>query len=137
MWRNPKFFPPDQQATATAERSGPPRPDGQVLAEFPRRSQDGPDRLVRVVLLEFNGPEFIGVSLWERGRGGYWPVKGKTLSIRRGEAQAFAEAILAGLRRMEGDGPEPTPQPRGRPPARSVSRPRSADEFDEFDDTDG
>lgn len=98
MWRNPKFHPGD---TATAERSGPPQPDGTVLAEFPRRPREGPDQLMRVVLQEYQGHPYIAVSLWERGRGGFWPVKGKAMSIRRAEAADFANAIFEALERME------------------------------------
>jgi hypothetical protein len=142
-----------QRDQLLARRTGgprPPEPDGQVLATFPRRSREGPDAELRVILQEYQGHEFIGVSLWERGTGGFWPARGKTLSIRRGEARQFAEAVLAGLRLMEG--PDDCPLPvrrdaRGRREPGQTRRPTGTasvaraygqgGEFDECGDAEG
>jgi hypothetical protein len=103
VWVSPSHPDRSRLLSRQTGQARPPEPDGQVLATFPRRSREGPDAELRVILQEYQGHKFLGVSLWERGTGGFWPVKGKSVSIRRGEARQFAEAIVRGLDLMEGD----------------------------------
>jgi hypothetical protein len=96
----------------------PPEDDGEPLAVFPRG--DNHNRELRVRLKEFRGNPYISLVLWERGSGGtWWPVKGRSLSIRLREAEAFSDALW---RAVELAPPEPRRSPPE--PAREPAKPR-------------
>jgi hypothetical protein len=160
VWTNPRYREltgrePPGHATAGAHTTGPPAPTGTLLARFPRKGPDGGELELRVVLDAYEGHEYIAVRIWQRDQAGaWWPMKGKGLSIRLGEAEGVAAALQQAIdlvgqqaapqqRTGQQPAPEPareaTPRRRQRPAGRqrwdefgSPPAPRGHDEFDEF-----
>jgi hypothetical protein len=85
------------RSDAPSER---PAPDpGVLLAEVPRA--DG--TRLRVAWRSVEGHPFVTVAVWERGRGdAWWPVKGKQVSVRRGELGAVLEAFILACEKASG-----------------------------------
>src|SRR5690349_2331793 len=83
--------------------AAPPEPTGELLATFPRM-RDGVEQELRVYLDEYRGHPYLSIRVWELGRGGYWPLAGKGVSIRLAEAQGVAEALLEALALVGGSG---------------------------------
>lgn len=102
MWTNPRYREltgrePPGRGQATAE---PPRPSGTLLASFPRKSREGPEAELRVVLDEFQGSPYLALRVWQKDQAGnWWPVKGKGVSIRLSEAGGVADALREALGR--------------------------------------
>lgn len=81
-----------------AEPAAPPEPTGEVVAAFDRPGRGGPDQQLRVTLEEFKGHPFLSIRLWTRDReGGWWPVRGRGVSVRLSEAEGVAEALQVAL----------------------------------------
>src|SRR5690348_455448 len=98
VWISPRH--PDRErllARPAGDGPSPPEPSGEILATLTRRSREGPDQELRVSLEEYNGHPFLRLQLWDRGRGGWWPLKGKAISVRMDEARAVAEVLLEGI----------------------------------------
>ncbi len=116
MWRNPKYFPPAEQAE-TEQHPEAPADTGERLATFPR----DPGTELRVSRAEYQGRPFVSLRVWQRDQAGaWWPVKGKRCSVRIGECTALAEALhrvgascasRAAPPRMKADGPAPPADP--------------------------
>lgn len=73
----------------------PPEPTGKVLCRLDRPSSEGraAARLF-LTLEEYNGNPYFRLSLWEMGRfGWWWPVRGRTITVRISEADQLADAI--------------------------------------------
>ena len=105
-----------------------------LLASIPRgrlNAQGHPEEEHRVALCEYNGNPYISIRLfWLAEDGNYYPSK-KGDSIRLGEAEEVAAAILEGLRIARESEARPTPaerpQARQRPaPITPTSRKPSA-----------
>ena len=75
-----------------------PEPSGELVAAFARPGfRGGPDGELRVSVDEYQGHSFISLRLWERGTDGeWWPTK-KGISVRLGEAEGVADALMRGL----------------------------------------
>lgn len=118
MWTNPRYREltgqdPPGRSQATAEA---PQPSGETLATLPRKGPDGARQELRVVLDEYQGHRYISVRLWQAGQdGAFWPLKGKGVSIRLGEAEGVAAALQQALGQVEQPAPQPT---REAPPGR-------------------
>lgn len=105
MWGNPKAYP-----NRAPGNSVPPEPRGELLARFPRLGPDRVPQELRVVLDEFEGHPFIGLRIWQSNvKVDWYPVRGKGLSIRMGEAWGVAEALLAVLDAASRPDREPCP----------------------------
>jgi len=92
VWVSPSH--PDRDRLLGLASAAAPEPSGEVLATFPRKGPGGRDQELRVVLDEYQGHRYIAIRLWQRdGRGGWWPVKGKGVSIRLREAEGVAVAL--------------------------------------------
>jgi hypothetical protein len=76
-----------------------------VIADLPRgkADKDGqPREFVRVSLREYDGNAYLSIRLfWRAQDGEYWPHKTKGTTIRLGEAEDVAAALLEGLRLAE------------------------------------
>jgi hypothetical protein len=105
MWINPRRDELLGHQQGQAEKPTPPEPTGQVLAAFPRRGEAGVEQELRVVLDEYRGHRYLAIRLWQRDvrSGGWWPLKGKGVSVRMAEAQGVAEALQEALE-MAGEG---------------------------------
>src|SRR3982750_2266133 len=102
MWispRHPARAPPRPRRRPGAEPLAPPEPTGRLLAAFPRRGEAGVEQELRVVLDEYQGHRYLAIRLWQKDvrTGGWWPLRGKGVSIRLSEAQGVAEAMLEAL----------------------------------------
>jgi hypothetical protein len=76
----------------------PPDP-GELLAEV-----DRPDGTrLRVAWRTLEGRPFVTVAVWEPGaHGGWWPVKGKQVSVRRAELGAVLEGLILAAEKASG-----------------------------------
>jgi hypothetical protein len=108
MWVNPRFATEQQQPDRP---QAPPEPAGPVLAALLRRSRDKPDQELRLILETFNGHPYLRLQLWEQGRDGWWPMRGRSVTVRMSEVADLADA-LAGALAEDRDG---TPPPDARP----------------------
>jgi hypothetical protein len=138
MWTNPRYREltgrePPGHATAEAQ-AGPPAPTGTLLAAFPRKGPDGVEQELRIVLDAYEGHEYIAVRLWQRdASGAWWPMKGKGLSIRLGEAQGVAVALQQALDLVGQQAGTPPPErPAREAPPRA--RPRMVEPRHAWDD---
>ncbi len=77
------------------QHSQPPQEQGKRLATIPR----GEGEELRVTWGEYQGHYFLSIRLWSKDRsgGGWWPVKGKGISIKPRELAAFAQGVLSAL----------------------------------------
>ena len=92
MWRNPKYAQPEPSPQA-------PEPSGRLIAscERPGRGRD-PDAELRTTLDEYKGNPFLTVRVWLRGNdGGWFPTK-KGITVRLGEVEDVAAALIEGAR---------------------------------------
>jgi len=151
--RHPNYRPPGA-ATATAEG---PADTGQRLATLDRPGWQGKaDTELRVSLAEHEGHRYLNLRVWtlDARAATWWPDKSKGCTVRLGEAEAVAAALLAGLElaggapeaRGKGErpdrarewapreagqgGPKGTRQPSG--PDDRPGPPTTGDDFDEF-----
>ena len=89
-------------AAAGLRSASPPRepPDpGELLADLPRA--DG--TRLRVAWREYEGHPFVTFAVWEPGTGGaWWPVKGKQLTVKRGELGGVLEALILACEKASG-----------------------------------
>jgi hypothetical protein len=114
---------PPGQATAGAP-TGPPAPTGTLLAAFPRKGPDGVEQELRIVLDAYEGRDYIAVRVWQRdASGAWWPLRGKGLSVRLGEAQGVISALQQAIH-LVGKQAEPTPRERPEREAPRRARPR-------------
>lgn len=127
MWTNPRYRELTGRAPAEARAAPPaPEPSGETLATFSRKGPAGVEQQLRVVLDEYRGHRYIAVRLWQAGQdGAFWPLKGKGVSIRLGEAEGVAAALVKAL----GQGHVEQP-PREAPPRRR-QRPEGRPRWDE------
>jgi len=89
---------PSQDA-ATADDGHALRETGQRLATFARPGYGKkPAQELRVTADNFNGNDYLGARVWERGHDGRWYPSRQGISIRRGEILGFIKAIVAGAR---------------------------------------
>jgi hypothetical protein len=112
MWTAPGYEP---------ERPQPPAETGRRLATFPRGDREE----LRVTLAEYKGRPYLALRVWAEGDGGgWWPVRGKGVSVRISEAGKLAEALaaVAGAAQGRSSGA----QPRGQRPARQGSHGEAA-----------
>jgi hypothetical protein len=131
VWRNPKYYPPDQQATATAERPGSA---DEVLATLRRGHREE----LRVSLAEYEGHPFVSIRVWAPGQDGrLYPVRGKGVSVRVRELADVADALRLAADRLAEDRPAPARPDRRRDAPQRPAPARVVREFDEFADTDG
>lgn len=71
-----------------------PAPSGHMIASFGRKGPNGVRQELRLFLDEYEGHAFLSLRLWQADQvGGWWPLKGKGISIRLSEAQGLAHAI--------------------------------------------
>lgn len=142
MWRNPNHPAPDPPK--------PPDEQGERLATLPR----GNGVELRLARASYNGSPYLSLRVWERDQAGeWWPCKGKSVSIRMGEAGELSR-VLGEVERGRGTGREATPSRsddnqgaprddrpayaiRGRPDrkawdASKLAGPKPLPEFDEF-----
>lgn len=128
MYVNPKYADryQSQQAVAT-----PPEETGRRLATIERPGRPDERSELRVTLAEFKGNLYLGVRVWQESRdgSGFWPVKGKGVSIRLSEAMAVADALLTGLQFVDEPEPSPRPSSAGAPSKPKLYRPEQ-DESD-------
>jgi len=140
VWVNPKY-------RSQVEQPAPPEDDGRQLAAIPRG--DGREEL-RVTLKAYNGHPYLAVRLWARDDRGWWPQKGKGVSIRMAEIATVMDALQAAIgatgehQRQEERGERPAPadgrpvyvdrQRRQRPPVDPAGLPRQegGEGFSEF-----
>lgn len=81
---------PNTSEAPAVEREAPD--EGEVL--YRARRGDGTE--LRVSLHSYNGHEFARVGLWQPprdGEGPWWPVKGRSVTVRRREALGVAGAL--------------------------------------------
>jgi hypothetical protein len=87
---------------APADGASADAPDeGTIL--YRARRYDGTE--LRVSLHTFNGRPFARVGLWQPPRGGsgpWWPVKGRSVTVRLREALGVSEALASYGREGEG-----------------------------------
>lgn len=92
--------PRDLRAAAVRARAALPAPSpaggeppdpGEVLAELPR--EDG--TVFRVSVHRYEGRPYVRLGLWRRGFDGasWWPLKGRSASVRVREVGAVCEAL--------------------------------------------
>jgi hypothetical protein len=121
-----KNHPDYERLTAPRTPAAAPEPSGEVLATFPRKAHDGPECELRVSLEEYQGNPFVSVRVWERDQAGqWWPTK-KGVSVRMGEADGVAEALLRARAATQDDARRqagPTDPPRPPKPQRGRQRP--------------
>jgi hypothetical protein len=90
-------------------RPEPPREEGRRLATFARTPRPGdgkPPQELRVSLEHFQGSPYVALKVWEQSSdGSWWPVKGKTISVRMGEVDELAEALGGVKALVESHGP--------------------------------
>jgi hypothetical protein len=81
-----------------------------ILAAVPR--PDGTE--LRVSLQRFEGRPFLRVAPWHRGDGGWWPVKGKGVTVKVRELRVVVEGLVraAETLRAEAQDPEDPEAPR-------------------------
>ena len=70
-------------------RAGPPEENGVRLATIAR----GEDEELRLSWSEYNGRNFLNVRIWKRREDGWWPEKGKGMTVRLRELADFAEGV--------------------------------------------
>jgi len=93
--------PSQDTATAGNERPQAPQETGRRLATFARPGYGKkPAQELRVTVDNFNGNDYLGARVWERGQGGHWYPTANGISIRRGEILGFIKAIVAGSREL-------------------------------------
>lgn len=80
---------------------GGPPDEGEVLCAIARN--DGTE--FRVTLREFNGHPFATIGPWAPGADGrsWWPVRGKTATVRVAELRAAAVALARAAHAILGD----------------------------------
>ncbi len=102
--------------------TSPPEPPGTTLATFERNQ--GAERL-RVSSEEYQGHPFVRLAVWSRNpdTGHWWPMKGKSVSIRMRELPELVDA-LAGLVGGQDVGEDPSAHDRASVPAATSSKPR-------------
>ena len=84
-------------AAAGLRSASPPREPhdpGELLADIPR--SDG--TRLRVAWCEVDGHPFVRIAVWD----GAWAVKGKQVSVRRGELGAVLEALILACEKASG-----------------------------------
>jgi hypothetical protein len=137
MWVNPKYRD-EQPAPAPA---APPEPSGLLLAAFARKSPEGLQQELRIVLDTYQNRPYLAVRLWQRDRrtGSWWPMKGKGVSIRLSEVEGAVEALRKGGRIAGQGGDRATRRAAGQGPRQARAgggrddRPRAFQRgFDEF-----
>lgn len=134
----PLSYQQQDQPSRSSANPGPPQEAGIRLATFPRSGREGESEL-RVSLDDYEGHEFVSVRVWTKsawGTPGWWPSK-KGVSVRLGEAEGVARALLAALDLAGGQAPPtpPTPARGGRrrvDPADLPGPGRPGEAFDEF-----
>ncbi len=100
-----------------------PPDTGEVLASFPRA--DGEE--LRLAAAEFNGAAYLALRVWRRDRSGcWWPVAGKGVSVRVGEAGGMAEALAAYDRQRQADGPKSLRPARAKASERQAGRSKAS-----------
>jgi hypothetical protein len=83
--------PQTRPATSPDQPQTPPDPTGQLLVAISR----GETEQLRVSLDEFQGHAFVNVRVWAQDRnGGWWPVRGKGVSVRIRELNQVIEALI-------------------------------------------
>ena len=83
------------------QRGAPPEENGVRLATI-RRSED---EELRLAWAEYNGAHFLNIRLWKRFELGWWPEKGKGLTVRRRELAGFAEGVAKAVDMAAGEEP--------------------------------
>ena len=115
------------RATAAAP-TGPPAPTGTLLASFPRPSHEGQDCELRLVLDEYQGNPYLSLRVWQRdASGAFWPTR-RGVSVRMGEAEGIAAALVQALGRGE---PAAPAQPTREAPPRRRQRPEGCRQWDD------
>lgn len=122
MWTNPKYQRPAEPSLQA------PEPSGRLLAAIPRPGgRFGPPSELRISLDEYQQRPYVSVRLWTKGPDGrFWPSK-KGCSVRVGEAEAVADALVEAARIVDQDHPRPGPMADRRGPRRGERCPGSAD----------
>src|SRR4051794_20663412 len=93
MWVSPNHPDPPRSPAA-------PQDTGYRLATFERHGGEE----FRVSLAEYRGHPFVSLRVWAPGSDGqWWPVKGKSVSVKLGEVAELAEALET-LASQLGDG---------------------------------
>ena len=111
-----------------AAPTGPPAPTGTLLATFPRPSREGQDCELRLVLDEYQGHPYLSLRVWQKDQAGaFWPTR-RGVSVRMGEAEGVAEALVQALGRVE---PAPLPGPTREAPPRRRQRPEGRSQWDD------
>ncbi len=91
MWRNPDRPQP--------EPSKPPDPSGRLISASERSGRGmGPDTELRVTLDEFKGNPYLSLRVWTKAQNGNWFPTQKGVSVRLGEAEDVAGALIEGVR---------------------------------------
>ena len=121
---HPNYRPPGAEPVEAPAAHQPPEPSGTPLAALARRSPEGVESELRIDLDEYNGHPFLKLRIWsrDRGNGNWWPDPKRGVSVRLGEAEAVARALLDGLEQAGG-----APEPKGgggRPDRRTEWAPR-------------
>ena len=105
MIQPPRNAPPADPRVARALDAVAPRdaPDeGTVL----HRARRGDGTELRVSLHSYNGHPFLRVGLWQpprAGEGPWWPVKGRSVTVRMREALGVSGALARAVGAAEGD----------------------------------
>jgi hypothetical protein len=77
---------------------------GRLLARLDRgRGADDVDNELRVALDEYQGTKFVRVGVWARGPDGWVPLRGKSVTIRRGELADVQAALREAAKEFGGD----------------------------------
>jgi len=123
-----RAVPGPMRAVDAAPAGGEPPDEGAVLVALPRG--DGTE--LRVALRTFNGHPFVTVGPWAPGRDGrsWWPVKGKTTTVKVAELRAVAVGLMRAANDVLGAAPSPRPRAlvvenlpeSGDPPSGGVTR---------------
>ncbi len=94
-----------------ARPANAPRPEARDEREAPdegtvlHRARRGDGTELRVSLHSYNGHPFLRVGLWQpprAGEGPWWPVKGRSVTVRMREALGVAGALARSVAAAEG-----------------------------------
>ena len=78
-------------------RPAPPEQKGRLLVAIPRRSGEAEQEL-RIALDEYEGHPYLALRLWQLDpEGGWWPVKGRGISVRIGELAEVLDALQGAI----------------------------------------
>lgn len=79
--------------SSPGSRGRPPQENGERLATIAR----GTDEQLRLSWAEYNGANFLNLRVWKRIEDGWWPERGKGLTVRMNELADFAEGVAAAM----------------------------------------